>query len=309
MYKSYVRPDLQTVDALKRRLPHVLDALEELQRIAGPLPDAIILINLNDLGFCPPGQCGVPVLSLIKRWHREEVGQRDEDILFPHFHYSSDEVFMFPWEYKATNAFFRGGTYCGSWVHQSRVVLTQQTQAGISGLDVALTDYGGSPGRKRLKEQLGQVPHVPIKEHPRNKYLLSLDGCTASFRLAMLLSMNSIVIKEQSLWIEFYYRALQPGVHLAEFRNQEGNMSDLTTQLDKLRGNDSAAQQISRRGTEFAYSYLRRSARLAYLARVLKEYVKLFGEGLMEAAVQSLGVQSDDDVQRLVKDRTQGLGT
>lgn len=55
-----------------------------------------------------------------------------------------------------------------------------------------------------------QLPEVPIREHPRFRWLLSLDGITASFRIGQLLHMNSVVIKMRSKWVEFYYRCV-PG--------------------------------------------------------------------------------------------------
>jgi hypothetical protein len=38
------------------------------------------------------------------------------------------------------------------------------------------------------------------------KYLVSADGCVAQTRLAKVMVSNSVVLKEESDWIEFYYR-------------------------------------------------------------------------------------------------------
>ena len=50
-----------------------------------------------------------------------------------------------------------------------------------------------------------------MKKHSRWRFLLNTDGHTASSRLGHLLGLNSVVLKEKSPWIEYFYRALDPG--------------------------------------------------------------------------------------------------
>ncbi len=45
----------------------------------------------------------------------------------------------------------------------------------------------------------------------RWRFQLNTDGHTASSRLGHLLGINSVVLKERSPWIEYYYRALVEG--------------------------------------------------------------------------------------------------
>lgn len=45
-----------------------------------------------------------------------------------------------------------------------------------------------------------------MEYHARYKYLLNTDGQSASWRLAKLLAMNSVVLKWRSPKIEYYYR-------------------------------------------------------------------------------------------------------
>ncbi len=47
----------------------------------------------------------------------------------------------------------------------------------------------------------------------RWKFLLNLDGFTAAYRLAKYLLTNSVVLKEESTKIEYYYRSLKPYKH------------------------------------------------------------------------------------------------
>lgn len=54
-----------------------------------------------------------------------------------------------------------------------------------------------------------QVPAVPMEEHARWRYLLNSDGQGASWRLAKLLAINSVVLKYRSTSIEYYYRSIK----------------------------------------------------------------------------------------------------
>jgi len=47
---------------------------------------------------------------------------------------------------------------------------------------------------------------VDIADHAKWKYLVSADGCVAQTRLVKVMLTNSVVIKEESDWIEYYYR-------------------------------------------------------------------------------------------------------
>ncbi len=43
--------------------------------------------------------------------------------------------------------------------------------------------------------------------------MLSLDGFTAAYRLSKYMLSNSVVLKEESIKIEYYYRSLVPWKH------------------------------------------------------------------------------------------------
>ena len=49
---------------------------------------------------------------------------------------------------------------------------------------------------------------MPMEEHARWRFLLNADGQGASWRLAKLLAIDSVVLKFQSTSIEYYYRSL-----------------------------------------------------------------------------------------------------
>lgn len=45
---------------------------------------------------------------------------------------------------------------------------------------------------------------------PLSRYLLNLDGHTAAYRLGHLLATNSLVLKQESPMVEYYYRCVVP---------------------------------------------------------------------------------------------------
>ena len=62
------------------------------------------------------------------------------------------------------------------------------------------------------------------------RFQLNTDGHTASSRLGHLLGINSVVLKERSSWIEYYYPALKEGEDHLEF-----DVHGLAHLLKKLR--------------------------------------------------------------------------
>ena len=50
---------------------------------------------------------------------------------------------------------------------------------------------------------------IPMEDHAHWRYLLSADGQGASWRLAKLLAINSVILKARSNSIEYYYRSLK----------------------------------------------------------------------------------------------------
>ena len=54
-----------------------------------------------------------------------------------------------------------------------------------------------------------------MEEHAHWRYLLSADGQGASWRLAKLLAINSVILKARSSSIEYYYRSLKEVRHVA----------------------------------------------------------------------------------------------
>ena len=50
-----------------------------------------------------------------------------------------------------------------------------------------------------------------------NKYQLSIDGTVAAYRLPALLAGDSVLFKQDSKYVEHFYRELEPFVHYGQW--------------------------------------------------------------------------------------------
>lgn len=51
-----------------------------------------------------------------------------------------------------------------------------------------------------------QRDYTHIRDHAHYRYLLHLDGASASYRLGLLLSTDSLVLRQRSPYVEYFTR-------------------------------------------------------------------------------------------------------
>jgi hypothetical protein len=59
-----------------------------------------------------------------------------------------------------------------------------------------------------------QREYTHIREHARYRYLLHLDGASASYRLGLLMSTDSLVLRQRSPYVEYFTRCGGAGMHV-----------------------------------------------------------------------------------------------
>ncbi|PNW86000.1 hypothetical protein CHLRE_03g203793v5 [Chlamydomonas reinhardtii] len=234
-------------------------------------------------GKAKHGPCPAPVLSSIKEWGK----YKDEDVLVPITvgMHRWRPLAYFPWRSKLDVAAWRGREYC----HTRPTGYTGDTcsrtyLAGLSAfseewgrlVDVGFVDNYTARGAEGQPLVIPARGFVPTQELARFRYVLALDGITASSRLARLLSLNSVVVKQTSPWIEWYYRSLVPGTHYVTFWNH--HRTDLLNTLRYIRHKSRYLLDVSVHGQAFAYRYLTPTARRLYWQRAVSGYVGLFGD-------------------------------
>mmetsp|Transcript_8754 Transcript_8754/g.18672 ORF Transcript_8754/g.18672 Transcript_8754/m.18672 type:complete len:391 (-) Transcript_8754:207-1379(-) len=249
------------------------------------LPDVAFVMNGYDKPLCPKGNCSAPIFTFNKPWNTSEGSSTYDDVLFPVLNHPFDHLVYYPWDAKRNKALMRAGIYAAMAHDCQRVRLYQlaQTPAAKEWLDVGI--YKNRHWRVKLKT----VPPVPMEDHARWRYLLSADGQGASWRLAKLLAINSVVLKYRSDSIEYYYRSLHEGVHYISVDEHT-----LLQVLPDIHGQQERLQRIAQQAQEFAFKYLSQASRCAYATAALSHYKRMFSDmdKLLDALPQELSVEA-----------------
>lgn len=114
---------------------------------------------------------------------------------------------------------------------------------------------------------------LPMKHHAKYKYLAHLDGQGLSSRLEQLLTLGSVVFKEQSGYRAFYHGLLQPHVHYVPFWKQVPE--DVLPALEWARTHDNEARIIADNAQQLAHRYFSREALACYWLTLLTRLSKL----------------------------------
>ncbi|EFJ42824.1 hypothetical protein VOLCADRAFT_97070 [Volvox carteri f. nagariensis] len=282
------------------------------------LPNALFIYNTDDNAprFNAPGRkLPVPLLSLIKSQGLE--GGDDLDILVPQMYMVQSSMFFVPWHLKTDRAFFRGMPFCNSvWRSRygvldacARLYLSHLSYQGLlaGGNDTTLDCGLAEPFKHRLdspntflKYDLPVLGRVPFPDHAHYKWLLNLEGITASSRLGQLFHINSLVISQRSPYLEYFYRSLRPWEHYVLFWNATApngtqlGMDDVYSTIEELRRLDREQpwkiQEVISAANSFAVRFLQPHTRLWYYQEAITRYKSLFRDmdNFLESFVQAL---------------------
>lgn len=168
------------------------------------------------------------------------------------------------WNNKSSKAFWRGRDS-----RQERLDLVSLSRQHPDKIDAALTNFFFFRDREHIYGP--KVPHVSFMDFFEYKYQISLDGTVAAYRFPYLLGGDSVVLKQDSVYYEYFYKQLQPFVHYVPFKR---DLSDLLEQLDWAINNDEKVKEISRKAQEFAKNNLLPHDVFCYHAVLFKEWSK-----------------------------------
>jgi hypothetical protein len=111
---------------------------------------------------------------------------------------------------------------------------------------------------------------VPLKDFPRYRYLMDVDGHTANTpRVALLLHSNSVMVKQVTDDMLWFYPALKPYVHFIPVKQ---DLSDLLPQLEWAKNHEKECTEIVRNANQLAAEALSPEAIYLYLYRLLEAY-------------------------------------
>lgn len=266
------------------------------------LPDLEMLINADDYGRVsvhddPP----LPLLSITKK------KGRGLDILYPAGHYANagksvtaigtdNHAYRVPWRRKnASVLFWRGrpNSHTLSRWALPRMALEGNPEQRAK-FDIGLLWYfhAHDPFVK-ANRTVGPLPllnELDMFRHSQYKYVVHLDGHSYSHRLIKLLSTNSLILKETTPDLEFYYHLLKPFEHYWPFEIKvptpnyhhrvpalrQPRLDGVTTDLlDVMRAaelDDERARRIGEQAHRLAHTHLCDAARRCYLIELLRRY-------------------------------------
>uniref|UniRef100_A0A7R9YW00 Glycosyl transferase CAP10 domain-containing protein n=1 Tax=Chlamydomonas euryale TaxID=1486919 RepID=A0A7R9YW00_9CHLO len=277
-----------------KRVKFIVDGVNNASAQHGlRLQDTVLVLNTWDEPRCTKSlHCTMPVFSLIKQWDWRAGRGLQSDVLLPFFSHFYGDVIDTPWDEKIGKALMRAAAQNGMHRNCTRLWLLELARSHPVGqrlLDVGITNNL----KKGLK--VDTADYVDIPSHAKWKYLLSTDGFTASCRFGKLLQTNSVVLKEESRWIEYYYRSVHAGTHFYSFTKD--NVLQVLLRLEA--SPPSELQSVTRSAQAFGYRHLSTAAKALYVARVIELHnacfqgVMEFVAGLPDGAARSLDALLD----------------
>lgn len=237
----------------------------------GDWPNSFFFFSDQDTAHCyHPDRCPIPALSITRN-----TAQDSTDLLLPFFVNVEHPLWDYPWQLKEDKLFFRGNPNWGASTHvfDGKLLYSRQHFANLthysndSRLDMSLICPHFSLPNVTAR------PAVDLVDHAKYKYVVNLDGVSYSLRLSRIMHTNSVLVKEETPWIEYFVRAMKEGVHYLPILKK--GPYDVFELLDTWKGRDLELIRMAYNSQQFALKFLCPHARLLYLRRLLREYNKL----------------------------------
>nr|XP_045584389.1 protein O-glucosyltransferase 2-like [Procambarus clarkii] len=238
------------------------------------LPDVEFIINLGDWPLVNPKM--KPLIPIFSWCGSEDTA----DIVLPTYDITDSTLEMMgrvsldilsvqsnndiPWEQKKPQGFWRGRDS-----RQERLDLITLARENKDLINASLTNFFFF---KDQEDKYGpKEKHVSFFKFFDYKYQINIDGTVAAYRLPYLLGGNSVVLKQDSSYYEFFYHDLEPYVHYIPFKR---DLSDLIEKIKWARTNDDKAKVIAQNGRQYAQKHLMAKDVYCYHAVLLKEWSK-----------------------------------
>lgn len=198
---------------------------------------------------------------------------------FPNYDKKFPKIQIKNWNDKLPIAVFRGSS--------TGIGTTESTNQRLNALDIGnlnkdKLDIGITKWNLRIRkhESSQYVSTIERSSYPlanqltlqqqsdKYKYILTLEGHVAAYRLSYELSSGSVVLLAQSKWRLWYYTLLKPYIHYVPVKQ---DLSNLVQVIDWCRDNDDKCKQIASNALDFYNKYLSEDGILDYLQQVFFE--------------------------------------
>jgi hypothetical protein len=266
------------------RITCVVEVLEEMAKHLC-LPDVDFLVSLWDSYdnplFLEKTQC--PVFTICKQKGNRWGVLYPEFRFFPYrqrtFNGIHSTITRSPWKQKIDTAFWRGMTSGGYYSKytwdlkpRSRLVFLSKQRPDL--IDAAFTSpYDLEDEVKEWMKHYGLFqPWQYPTDNVKYKYLVSIDGNTFASNFWWQLLSNSVVLKSDSAFIEWFYKGVDAYVHYIPYAL---DLSDFEEKIIWARMHDGQVEHIAEEGRAFAKEHLSNEALIVYFYRLLLAYADL----------------------------------
>ena len=141
-----------------------------------------------------------------------------------------------------------------------------------------LTQHSYDPNEVARYVAMGMEDRLTSKwssiiDHVKFKYLISLDGWTAAWmRVPWILSTNCVLLKQDTLKVEWFDYALKPYVHYYPVKR---DLSNLLEVIDYLEQHQEEAQEIIQNANKFVREHFTRERITEAAKRVFRDYARV----------------------------------
>eukprot|EP00916_Digyalum_oweni_P007696 GHVL01012978.1.p1 GENE.GHVL01012978.1~~GHVL01012978.1.p1 ORF type:complete len:512 (+),score=63.97 GHVL01012978.1:218-1753(+) len=254
------------------------------------LPNSELLLNLGDWPLANTTKVNYPVFS----WCGDE---QSSDIVLPTYKLVSGMVYWTVNEmpFKIDSNVFK---LFGGWDNKKPVMLFRgrpsnplrlelanrvESQKDRYSIEISKNEMDYYPSEDERLAHLNfprkKVDRMPFLDFWKYKYLLSIDGTVAAYRMPALLSGDSLVFKQKSRYYEHFYSILKEFEHYIPL---EKDLSDIDEKLDWALQHDDEARKIADSGRKFVRNNLTSESLYCYYAQVMTEYSKLLSPSIQQ---------------------------
>lgn len=279
IFPIYIKNN-QVISPLRSTHPRMQKWFSFLQKMLSyvSLPDMQFLIGIHDtyeekvLNLLE-----VPLLVISKKSSCKKI------ILFPHVEWLTYHFVLlkrlkrlyarYPWEAKQDKAIWRGSSSGVSDIkHNSRYEVIHKSNLHPNIIDAAFSSWSQleDTQKKEYADHHALKSSLSPEEQLKYKYLLALDGNCFPGSFFWQLSSQCLTFKEESSYLEWYYKGLFPYVHYVPFTPQT-----LPQKILEWKEKDSKAQEIATTAYRFAKENLSCEDIMCYTYHMLNTYASL----------------------------------
>jgi hypothetical protein len=210
-------------------------------------------------------------------------------LVFPNACREYPDIKPTPWNMKIEKAVFRGAT-TGSGVTAATNQRLKALEMGYRHgdvLDVGITKWNLRPRKLEDSEYLQTIEptfsrtvmesgkrnypkanRLSLQDQSQYKYLLTLEGHVAAYRLSYELSSGSVILLAASQWQMWYYPFMKAYEHYVPVKE---DLSDLLSQIEWCKANDGKCARIANNARAFYNKYLGTEGILDFLQKEMWE--------------------------------------